>query len=179
MKINETKKDFILVFFALALLFSLSSLLIIETYNVKGKAEKYRKEISEKIDKNKQLREAKNLLKKTKEGTKKLHSYFVEDKKEVSFIEYIESLGDVANVSIITNSVKVLNYDQNKLLKKMEMNISVEGSRKEIFSFLSLLENISYDFYIKNFRIENIKKEDIFTPVWKGAFNFLVFKFKS
>lgn len=174
--INSTKKDLIVVVLAFIVSLGLLFLLLTETYKEKDVISEYKIEISEKVNDNQQLRGVKDLLRSTEEERKMLDSYFIGLNETVSFIEYIESLGIIAGVLVSIDSVK---EDELEHFEEVNMNVSVEGGGEEVFSFLTLLENIPYYIDIYKTRIEKVKDKKTSNVYWTGSFEFFVPKIKQ
>lgn len=84
----------------------------------------------------------------------KIDKVFLEKKDIVSFMEYLERIGEDISVSVDFNSVKLDDTDK----KKPYFQFSLKGKFENAFRFLVLLENIPYQISLD--RIDMSKNEE-------------------
>lgn len=95
-----------------------------------------------------------NLLKNTEKETEKISAIFLNSKNIVRFIEELEFLNQKAGTSLAMKSAQL--PEQTGVLKP-QFSFQVKGSFRDLFKYLSLLENISYQ--IKIDRVSFAKPE--------------------
>ncbi len=103
----------------------------------------------------------------------KINSYFVTDEGLVSFLENIEGLGTRAGVSLEVQSVSVGDsIDKDGLVSQLRLSLESEGTIKEIYYILSLLE--AYPKALSVRRVQMNQRSD--TLAWVGTFDIEVIK---
>lgn len=98
------------------------------------------------------LRVAKFSLDQNRAEVEKLDTFFVAKDGVPNFIEYIEGLGKESGVALSIGNVSVEPDTKNKDDFKEILRLKVEmlGSWQELFTFLSIIENLPYRVQIDN-----------------------------
>lgn len=145
-------------------------------------------QIESEVKKDKSLRSIKNLMNDTKKEREQIARFFVGSNGTVDFIEEVESLGKIAGVKLVTESVGVDAIKDNAAIgtESFRLSIKTEGPWSGIIHLLSLLENMSYKISFGNANLNKIsdgsdsaKNKNKTSPYWKGDFTFSVLKMKN
>ncbi len=113
------------------------------------------------------------IVRDTSDDRDKINSYFITDEKLVSFLENIENLGTRAGVSLEVQSVSVGDtIDKDGLVSQLRLSLESEGTIKEVYYILSLLE--AYPKALSVRRVQMNQRSD--TLAWVGTFDIEVIK---
>tara|TARA_B100000745_G_scaffold168449_1_gene110189 strand:- start:3189 stop:3731 length:543 start_codon:yes stop_codon:yes gene_type:complete len=105
------------------------------------------------------------LLERTKEDREKINKYFIENESEiVSFLKEVEALGDpygmVPQVSVDANT-------SEGGTSSLSLDISVEGSFNEVYTYLLLLENFPAKTSLNSVSVRKLNDGPLgVTPRW-------------
>ncbi|MBI2045918.1 MAG: hypothetical protein HYT28_00635 [Parcubacteria group bacterium] len=97
-------------------------------------------EITEQTQTEEHLRLLKNNIQGTEEERAKIEARFVSEDGMVSFIEQVESLGEVSSSKVVLRSVSI-EGEKNEALK---LELSITGSFSEVFHFMALAEHLPF-----------------------------------
>jgi len=102
----------------------------------------------------------------------------------VKFIEKIEFMGKTAEVLLTINSIEAEAKSPDapaKTYEDLNLKLDVVGSFKQVFHFMSLIENLPYHVSIKQVGLNgNMEREEkVEKSVWSGDFIFKVSKLVS
>lgn len=122
----------------------------------------------------------KHLLTDTAEQRKKIDSYFIGSDGIVTFIESIERLSRETSVDSSVNSVGVEQGASAEEVEYVTVNVSAEGSFRNLFWFLSLLEKMPLKIEITKVYFEQRESVDPKKKgtTWRLAFVVKALKFK-
>ncbi|PIR39938.1 MAG: hypothetical protein COV33_02470 [Candidatus Zambryskibacteria bacterium CG10_big_fil_rev_8_21_14_0_10_34_34] len=123
--------------------------------------------------KEEKIRVIKSITEINKESIKELQDFFIKKGDEVKFIEQIENAArsfdvDFEIISINVKENKTVSFKEDVILK-----IKLEGSWKEVASFLNKLERMPF-----GVSIESINLEADIPGKWSGLVEFIVFREK-
>lgn len=112
-------------------------------------------ELSGESNKEANLRLLKKSINDTEEARVKIASRFVSEDGIVSFIEKVESLGEISRAHVTIRSVSV-EGEKNDILK---LELSAGGSFSEVFHFLTLVENLPFKVVLEKTSMLKLPKE--------------------
>lgn len=124
-----------------------------------------------------------------------LSKYFISSEGPVSFIEYLEDLGESVGAVILIQDVKeVENFSGSSQKSELTFRIIAQGSWRSVYRFLALLENSPHTIVISNvelrkssvnesvvlnaFQSPKDSESKAITGAWRGDFEFTVLKNK-
>ncbi|MBU1557643.1 hypothetical protein KKC45_01650 [Patescibacteria group bacterium] len=112
-------------------------------------------------------------LKRTEKERAVIDSYFVQKgKSEVAgFVEVLESLAELAGVSLKVNSILLKKEDASDIVEEMKLELEISSYWEEANYFLGLLELLPYKITFNKAYIEKSKDSQ-----WKSVFNIKVLK---
>lgn len=171
---KKVRNIFILsiLFIVLAVSVYIVTFFMIRMENIK--ISELRSDITTVLGKEQQLKSSQRIITDTKEARSELDSYFISKDGVVSFLEKIELFGDRAGVVVEVKSVEIEPLNESKVVDHLVVIVSTEGSWREMFYFLNLIE--SQPLSILTTRM-NLEKE-IDGRDWRLSMDFNVLKIK-
>ena len=113
----------------------------------------------------------------TEEKRARLRSFFVEEGGVADFIEYVESLGRKAGVTLEVRSVEVLPVAEGgESFEELALTIETRGSWSEVMSFEQALETAPYGISITTTTFE---REGDTRPLWRADVSLSVLALKK
>jgi Tfp pilus assembly protein PilO len=133
-------------------------------------------EYTESEDKDRAL---KALLTESEPNITELQSRIVAADGTVSFIEAVESLARHQNILLKVKSVNVEPYPtQKELFEQLKLEISMEGSWENCYTFASVVENLPYKIRVQNVSFVRQGEAVKGASPWAGAMSIVVLKYK-
>jgi len=124
-------------------------------------------------------RKAGTLLSETAQERSKLDSLLLADNEIVPFLEHIEGIGEIADVTLDVKTVDVIGSEEKQdVYEWLKISVTADGSWIEVYHFLSLLEHIPLALVVDRVDLTVLKEEDKSTNMWDGRFDFRVAKRK-
>lgn len=122
------------------------------------------------IKKEQNLAVMKSLLSEIEDDRKKLNTYFVSEDSIVNLLQSIEATGGGRGISVVVNSVSESSDNEG-----LKIQITMEGSFRDIWGTLFLIEALPFKISFDNVFIEKDKEKDI----WDGRFFLTVLSYIS
>ncbi len=104
-------------------------------------------------------------LEETKNDREYIESFLISEEKLVSFLRYIEELGDISGVLVDINSVEKAKEEDSRRIKSLVLRINAQGSWSEVEKYISLIQFMP-------FQVEILKADLIQTTVNSGEEGF-------
>lgn len=105
-------------------------------------------------------------VKDTKEERDRLGFYFITKETTQDFIEELESMATVAGVSLTLNSLAINKDGKQPPSSYLKFNIRADGSFRNVYHFLALLESLPYKIKISAARVAKLDQS------WFGEISF-------
>jgi len=126
--------------------------------------------------KNEQIQTVRREVRDTQEQRAELNSYFITEEGIVDFIEDIEKLGEHAGASVSVQAVSVGDpLDKDGLLVPLSISLKSEGTLREVFYTLALLEAFPKALNVKNVRFAQHPTD----LTWQGVFDIVAVEITS
>ena len=127
------------------------------------------------------IRSIRNIVRDTEPERAELNAHFVNDDSVVDFLETIENLGVVADVSLDVVSVGIEGPlgDGEDIVEFLRLSLVAQGSFESIMHLLFLLESLPFIIEIGQFGLDRIVISDKGKNEWRGMFTFRVAKLRS
>jgi len=159
---------------------AVSLFLFIENENNKNSA--LFDEITEQTSRRDEIVALSRNTKALEEGMSKLDELFVGNNQEavVSLIEEVESIAKTSGPELVISQVNISpigNENLDKYFENVDLEIEVEGSWKEVYYFLNLLENLPHNIKFKQSKISSTD-DNSGNLGWKAYFNVSVARTK-
>ena len=113
-----------------------------EVNQVGNELENYVTVIANKSAQEQKYAELSDLVEKTEIERKTLEKYVLTEEKTITFLSEIEKIGVEQGVTLITNSLKVV--ENPDTYNQLTVNFSVEGDEKLVFRMMQILESVPY-----------------------------------
>jgi len=148
------------------------------------------------FEKSERIRVAKAEIAKNGDFISKIDSYFIPKDGVVTFINEIENLGKSTDVSTTISSIEPLIIDvkeKNSFKETLSVKLEAVGSWKNVYQFVSLLENLPYGIVIDEVQIKLMDSTDTLpfksgsstierirnsNEMWKIVVDFTILKLK-
>lgn len=141
-----------------------------------------REELNLEVLKEDRLKSTKGLALETESQRESLDRYLIGKDSIVDFIKEVEGLGALSGVDLEVNSVGVEGFEivdgtENKTIELLNLDLSTEGSWRETFYLVSLLESLPYKV---SFNRLFLNKDSGFEggSLWNGTIGLSVLKIK-
>jgi len=127
------------------------------------------------------IRSIRNIVRDTESERTELDARFVNDDNVVDFLETIESLGAVADVSLDVVSVGIEGplTDEEDIVEFLRLSLVVQGSFESVVHLLSLLESLPLVIEVGQFGLDRVIVSGGEKNEWRGTFTFTVAKLRS
>lgn len=112
-------------------------------------------DIAEQTHKDEYIRVLKNNIQNTEKERTRVESLFVSEDSIVSFIEKVESLGNISSATVVFRSVSVEGEKNDRL----KLDLSITGSFSEVFHFVILAEHLPFQASFDRMNILKLPKE--------------------
>lgn len=112
----------------------------------------------------------KKTLEKYQKYSSTLDSYLIDSKKNIEFIEKIESVGDRLNLELSVQNIKTEDIPEDNFHKALSMNVSAMGSWQSIMTLIILFENYPQNISIKELRLSGDVDSTTGRNVWNALF---------
>ena len=179
---TKIKKIFIISVIFVLIAWSAAVLLFLSIENKNKKNSILFNEIAEQTSRRDEVVTLSRNTKALEEGMSKLDELFVGNSQEavVSLIEEVESIAKTSGSKLVISQVNISpigNENLDKYFENVDLKIEVEGSWKEVYYFLNLLENLPYNIKFKQNKIDSTN-DNSGNLGWEAYFNVSVVRAK-
>lgn len=175
MKLSKTQtKTIIAVFVALIFLGVYSSFFVI-IKNKNNQISTLQNQVDIEVRKDQQLYSIKQLTDNLRKEFEQIDAHFVPVGGVVDFLENLEALGSIADISVHVNSVNVKEDVNNEFpYELLKIEFVARGEWRSVVQLISLLETLSLGITIERMQLERLPD----SSVWQINTSFIALKLK-
>lgn len=175
MRLSKTQAKVIVTFLGVLLSFGIYSGLFIVIKNKNNQISALQNQVDVEIRKDQRLRSIKQLIIDLREDSRQIDTYFVSKDGVVNFLEDLEALGSISDISVGVNSVSVgKNIDNEFSYELLKIEFAARGVWSSIIQLISLLETFSLGITIERMQLEKLPNSSF----WQVNTSFSVLKLK-
>lgn len=177
MKLSRTHIRIIITTIGVLILFGVYATFFILIKNKNNEISTLQNQVDIEVRKDGRLHSIKQLITDLDKDLKQIDTYFVSSDGVVDFLESLETLGSIADVSVRVNSVSVdETIDDSLPYEVLKIEFVSRGTWGSIVQLISLLETLSLGITIDRMQLELLQSEK--SNSWQVNTGFSVLKLK-
>ncbi len=175
MKLSKTQIKIITAAFIAAMFLGVYGSFFITIKNKNNHISELKNQVDIEVRKDHRLYSVKSLLTDLNKEIKQIDTYLVADDGVVDFLEDLENLGSIADVSVSVNSVSVDKKTTEMLpFELLKVEFVTRGKWRSVVQLMSLLETSSLGIIINRVHLEKLSSLES----WQSNISFTVLKSK-
>lgn len=175
MKLTNTQTRTIAALIGVLVLFGIYSTLFIVIKNKNNHISVLQNQVDIEVRKDQRLHSIKQLVADLDKDIKQIDTYFISEDGVVDFLENLEALGSVADVSVGVNSVSIdESTDTGLPYELLKIDFVARGSWENVMQLISLLETFPLGIVIERMQLEHLSDQSS----WQANIRFTVLKLK-